>query len=198
MPAKMDYSSTPASPIEANSLTKDCQFRLAMRKLWEDHITWTRVVIISAAASLPDTQFAVARLMQNQVDIGDAVKPYYGNEAGEALTILLKEHISGAYEVVGAAKAGDQAKVDAENKKWYANADEIAAFLSKANSRYWPEAQMKMHMKDHLDLTEKEAVMRLQKKWKEDITAYDSVHKQILDMADMLSAGIIKQFPDKF
>ncbi len=177
---------------------KELDLRLEMRRLWENHITWTRVVIISAVAGLPDTNYAVERLMQNQVYLGDAIKPFYGNDAGKKLTDLLKEHISGAYKVVAAAVSGDKAKLDKENKAWYANADQIAMFLSKANPKYWPEREMKEHMKDHLDLTENEASMRIQKKWAEDIKYYDKVHEQILKMADMLSDGLVKQFPDKF
>ena len=177
---------------------KQVDFRMAMRKLWEDHIVWTRVVIMSVAAGLPDTSVAVQRLLQNQVDIGDAIKSFYGNAAGDKLTDLLKEHITGAYDVLIAAKAGDKAKLDAANKAWYANADEIATFLGGANPKNWPVTQMKAHMKDHLDFTLVEAVARLQGKWAEDVAAYDKVHMQILGMADMLSDGIIKQFPNNF
>src|SRR5688500_20322833 len=73
---------------------KQTAFQDAMRKLWEDHITWTRVFIISAVADLPDKAAATERLLQNQVDIGNAIKPYYGNAAGDKLTTLLKEHIT--------------------------------------------------------------------------------------------------------
>jgi len=177
---------------------KELQFRLAMRKLWEDHIVWTRVVIMDVFAGAPDSNNAVQRLLQNQVDIGNAVKSFYGDAGGNKLTDLLKEHITGAYNVLLAAKAGDNVKLDAANKAWYANADAIATFLAGANPKNWPEKEMKAHMKDHLDLTENEAVMRLQGKWEEDIKAYDRVHDQILKMADMLADGIIKQFPDKF
>jgi hypothetical protein len=183
---------------KVTEVSKDTAFRLAMRKLWEDHIIWTRQVIVSAVASLPDLSVAVERLMQNQVDIGNAVKAYYGDAAGDKLTALLKEHISGAYEVLTAAKAGDNAKLDAANKAWYKNADDIAMFLAAANPQNWPADQMKMHMKEHLDLTLAEAVARLQMKWTDDVMAYEKVHMQILGMADMLSSGIIAQFPKKF
>jgi hypothetical protein len=179
-------------------LSRDTTFRLAMRKLWEDHIIWTRQVIVSAVAGLPDLSFAVDRLMQNQVDIGNAVKPFYGDPAGDKLIALLKEHISGAYQVLTAAKAGDNAKLNTENKAWYKNADDIAAFLAGANPANWPLDAMKMHMKEHLDLTLAEAVARLGMKWTDDIMAYEKVHAQILGMADMLSSGIIDQFPKKF
>src|ERR1051325_7674961 len=63
-------------------------FHDAMRKLWEDHITYTRNVIISfelnepdAATVLPDLGTVVDRLLRNQVDIGNAIKPYYGEAA---------------------------------------------------------------------------------------------------------------------
>jgi len=177
---------------------QELALRSAMRKLWEDHITWTRVFIISAAADLPDKDAATQRLLQNQVDVGNAIKPYYGDAAGEKLTALLKEHITTAAEVVAAAKAGDTAKMEDANKRWFANADAIAAFLSGANPKNWPSSEMTKMMHDHLNLTTAEVQARLKGDWAADIAAYDKVHEQILRMADMLSDGIINQFPKKF
>jgi hypothetical protein len=169
-----------------------------MRKLWEDHITWTRIFIISAAADLPDKSAATERLLQNQVDIGNAIKPYYGDAAGDKLTTLLKEHITTAAEVVTAAKANNKAKLDDANKRWFANADQIADLLSGANPKSWPAADMRSMMHEHLNLTTTEAVSRLKGDWAADIAAYDKVHEQILHMADMLSSGIVKQHSAKF
>jgi hypothetical protein len=164
----------------------------AMRKLWEDHITWTRVFIISAVGDLPDKATATERLLQNQVDIGNAIKPYYGEAAGTKLTTLLKEHITTAAEVVAAAKANDQGKLADANKRWIANADQIADFLSSANSKNWPQAEMRSMMHEHLNLTTQEAVARLHGDWAADVKAYDAVHQQILTMADGLTMGIVK------
>jgi hypothetical protein len=180
------------------AMTKQAAFQSAMRKLWEDHIVWTRQFIVSAVADAPDKAAATERLLQNQVDIGNAVKGFYGDAAGEKLTALLKDHIVIAAEVVTAAKANDTAKLQDASKRWNANADEIAAFLSGANPKAWPAADMKKMMHEHLELTTAEAVARLHGDWAADIAAYDKVHTQILHMADMLSAGIISQFPKKF
>jgi hypothetical protein len=170
----------------------------AMRKLWEDHITWTRNVIISIDAGLPDLNTVVARLLRNQTDIGNAIKPYYGDAAGDQLTALLRQHILGAADVLVALKAGDQSALQAALTAWYANAHDIAVFLSTANPKNWPLAEMDQMMKDHLDATTREAVARNQGEWSADVAAYDAVHVQILAMADMLSSGIIDQFPNKF
>ncbi len=177
---------------------KEAALNSAMRKLWEDHITWTRVFIISAVAGLPDKDAATQRLLQNQVDIGNAIKPFYGNAAGDQLTALLKDHIVIAADVVTAAKANDKPKLDDANKRWSDNADQIAAFLSKANPKNWPENEMRTMLHDHLKLTTNEAVARIQGDWAADVKAYDAVHEEILHMADGLSMGIVKQFPDKF
>lgn len=188
-----------AQMMQDKSLSaKQADFQDAMRKLWEDHITWTRLFIISAVADLPDKDATTNRLLQNQVDIGNAVKLYYGDAAGEKLTALLKKHITTAAEIVTAAKANNTVKMEDAKKRWYANADEIAAFLSGANPQNWSLADMKQMMREHLDLTTNEVVAHLKKDWTADIAAYDKIHEQILRMADMLSAGIIKQFPEKF
>jgi hypothetical protein len=173
-------------------------FRNVLRKLWEDHITWTRLYIISVAADLPDKDQTAQRLLQNQVDIGNAVKPFYGDQAGDKLAALLRDHILGAADLLAAAKAGDKAKIDAASAAWYANADDIAAFLSSANPKAWPLAAMQAGMKMHLDLTLKEAVDRLSGKYADDIKDYDKIHEHILGLADLLSSGILAQFPDKF
>jgi hypothetical protein len=186
------------SSARAADSPKEAAFQDAMRKLWEDHIIWTRVFIISAVADLPDKEAATNRLLQNQTDIGNAIKPYYGDAAGNQLTTLLKEHITTAAEIVTAAKAGDKAKQDDATKRWFTNADQIADFLSKANPKAWPQAEMRKMMHDHLNLTTEEVVARLQGNWAADIAAFDKVHEQILHMADMLSAGIIKQHSAKF
>jgi hypothetical protein len=194
-------ASADRAPITGSALA----FHDAMRKLWEDHITYTRNVIISfelnernAKVVLPDLSTVVDRLLQNQVDIGNAIKPYYGTDAGDQLTALLKEHINGAAKVLTALKTNDQAALQTAIEAWYANAHDIAVFLNSANPDNWPLADMDQMMKDHLDATTAEAVARHQENWSGDVTAYDEVHAQPLTMADMLSDGIIANFPSKF
>ena len=140
----------------------------------------------------------IALLISLTASFGNAIKPYYGDAAGDKLTALLKEHITTAAEVVAAAKANDSAKLADANKRWFANADQIADFLSGANRKNWPQAEMRSMMHEHLNLTTNEAVARLHGDWAGDVAAYDAVHQQILHMADGLSMGIINQFPKKF
>jgi hypothetical protein len=169
-----------------------------MRKLWEDHITWTRLAIVSFAGGLPDLPATEARLLRNQSDIAAAIRPYYGQAASRRLRTLLREHITGAVALLQAAKANDTAALGRARTAWYANGNEIADFLSAANRRNWPRGEMRSMMKEHLDLTLKEAVDRLTGRFDADMRDYDAVHRAILDMADMLSDGIVAQFPERF
>ena len=186
-----DRFSSPSMSEEESGLS------IAMRDLWTDHVAWTRLFIVSAVAGLPDTEATADRLLRNQADIGAAVAGFYGDEAGEALTAVLRDHILIAGDLVAAAKAGDQAAVEESSAAWYANADEISAFLAGANPA-WPEATLQEMMKGHLDQTLAEATAQLTGDYAQSVAEYDHIVTHILEMADTLSAGIISQFPDRF
>lgn len=192
--ATADHGHANAAPLTAKGLA----FHDAMRKLWEDHITWTRLAIVDLEAGAPGTQDTVDRLLRNQVDIGNAIKPFYGSAAGAKLTTLLKQHITEAAGIIADAKAGDQQKLTADITAWYANADAISHFLAGANPRFWPFKAVDSMMHEHLKLTTAEAVDHLQGKFAADVKDYDAVHREILMMADSLSNGIIAQFPARF
>jgi hypothetical protein len=177
---------------------KSADFHADMRKLWEDHITWTRLAIVSLEGGTPDADATVARLLRNQVELGNAIRPFYGAKAGNALTGLLRSHILVAADVIAAAKANDKAKLADAQARWLKNADQIAAFLHAANPRNWPLAALRHEMHMHLDLTTEEAVAHLQQNWPADVAAYDRVHEHILHMSDVLADGIVAQFPGRF
>jgi hypothetical protein len=194
------HATTPAAAADnARRISRsELALRQDMRKLWEDHITWTRLAIISLTTDSPDTEATVGRLLKNQTDIGDAVKPFYGEAAGNELTRQLRLHILIAADVVAAARAGNQAALADAQARWLANADDIAAVLNSVNPKYWELATMKAEMHKHLDLTTQEAVARLQGNWSADVAAYDQIHEHILHMSDLLSSGLVKQFPKRF
>jgi hypothetical protein len=183
---------------KAKLTQKEVALRQDMRRLWEDHIVWTRLAVISLTTDAPDTEATVGRLLRNQTDIGDAVKPFYGEAAGNELTRQLRLHILIAAKVVAAARAGDEAKLADAQARWQANADDIAGVLASVNPRFWTLETMKAEMRMHLDLTTQEVVARLQEDWAADVAAYDRIHDHILHMSDLLSDGLIQQFPKRF
>jgi hypothetical protein len=170
--------------------------RNGMRKLWTDHTTYTRAYIVSAVAGLPDLATVTQRLLQNQDDIGNAIKPIYGDDAGKKLAALLRDHILIAADIVKAAKANDSKGVDAGEKKWKANADDMAAFLAGANPN-WKKPMLADMLHKHLDFVTQQVVARIKADWPGDIRAYDAGYAHMMMFADMLTDGIIKQNPHK-
>jgi hypothetical protein len=177
---------------------KEVALRQDMRRLWEDHIVWTRLAVISLTTDAPDTEATVGRLLRNQTDIGDVVKPFYGPAVGDELTRQLRLHILIAADVVAAARAGDEQKLADAQARWHANADDIAEVLASVNPRFWKLATMQEEMRTHLNLTTQEVVARLQEDWDADVAAYDRIHDHILHMSDLLSDGLVGQFPKRF
>ena len=172
-------------------------FQDQMRKLWEDHVTWTRLAIVTFADGSGGFDASATRLLQNQKDIGAAIKPFYGKAAGDQLTALLTDHITIAVELLQAAKSGDDAAFADAHARWYANSDDIADFLAKANPA-WPKAELRDMMETHITTTIGYAGDVLAGNHADAIADYDQAEAHMIEMADMLSQGLIAQFPDTF
>lgn len=167
-----------------------------LRMLWEQHVVWTRLAIISTVFGLPDIDFVTKRLLRNPKDFAAVLKPLYGEQAATRFEDLLTSHLVIAADLITAAKSGDTgAAADAE-KRWYANADEIAAFLASINP-FWSEQQWKTMLYKHLELTKTEAVDLITGKYEDSISTFDQIEQQALEMADMMTNGIVRQFPYK-
>src|SRR5512141_2521950 len=87
-----------AQPLAATKTTR-LAYHDQWRKLWEDHITWTRVVILGILDSLPGTNAYVGRLLQNPGDMANALKPYYGDQA-TVFGSLVTDHLTIAAELL--------------------------------------------------------------------------------------------------
>jgi hypothetical protein len=177
---------------------KAIAFHDQMRALWEAHGSWTHMVIVSFVGNLPNLQAEERVLLHNQVDIGNAVKPYYGTKAGNKLTELLKAHILGAVKVLEAAKSGNKHKIDQAEDAWFKNGRQIADFLHAADPKFLSRSAARKMMNVHLNQVIQQGVDELQGKYLADARAFAPYIHHILDMADMISGGIIQQFPAKF
>jgi hypothetical protein len=184
--------------VSAPRTAAQVRFHDQMRKLWEDHITWTRLAIVTFADGSRGFEATATRLLQNQGDIGDAIKPFYGRSAGNQLTALLRDHITIAVKLLQAAKAGNSTAFEQARTAWYANANQIADFLAAANPRFWSQKVLRAAMKTHLDQTLSEAAHELHGQYAASVADYDEIHHHILAMADLLSSGLIKAFPARF
>jgi len=183
--------------MSKSSFSAQSNLRSDMRKLWEEHVSYTRNFITSSLAGLEDTDAVTQRLLKNQDDIGSAVKPIYGDTAGNKLGALLRDHILIAAEIAKAAKAGNNDAVGTGKAKGRANADDIARLLTGANSN-WSQQQLSDMLYKHLDYVIAQVTSRLKKDWAADIDANDRGREHMLMFADILTSGIVKRFPKKF
>ncbi|HET7070673.1 MAG TPA: hypothetical protein VFI40_07600 [Nocardioides sp.] len=174
------------------------RFHDHMRKLWEQHVTWTRLAIVTFTDGSADFDATARRLLRNQQDIGNAFATFYGRRTGHRLAGLLHDHIAIAVEILQAAKAGDESGVADASRRWYANARQVADFISSLDHHVWPRKEMRSMMKTHLDQTLAEAVDELTGHYHRGVREYGAIERHILEMADSLSSGIVRQFPGRF
>lgn len=164
-----------------------------LRRLWIEHVLWTRAFIISSVFHLPDLDDVTMRLLRNPCDFADILRPYYGKSSTNKFEMLFRDHLLIAAKLVNAAIAGDSKAVEEHRREWYANADDIAKFLECINP-YWNKKVWQQLLYSHLKMTEDEAVLMLKEQYKASIVQYDQIQKEALEMADYMAEGIIKQF----
>lgn len=197
VPASAGGHTKPHAAVQKAGRLDANQLRTDMRKLWEDHVTYTAFFYNAVIDGGADAGKLAERLLRNQDDLGNAVKPFYGEAAGNELAALLREHILVAADLVKAAKAGDAAAQEKATKEWYRNADDTAAFLSAANP-HWPQKALQEMLRGHLSMTTDAVVAKLHKDTAKAIQAYDQGHEHMLMLSDALADGIVKQFASRF
>ena len=161
------------------------------RLLWGQHSEWTRMAINAIVFALPNEEVTVARLLRNPNDFAKTLRIFYGERVAARFSELLTEHLVIAAELVKAAMAGNS--VEALERRWYQNAEEIAMFLGKINP-CWSVQEWRKMLFEHLRLVKDEAVTLINGEYQLNVDVYDILELQALEMADMMSEGIIKQF----
>ena len=159
-----------------------------MRLAWSQHVYWSRMLIVSIAERLPDLNEVTARLLKNPDDIAGIFAAYVPAEDAQTISRLLTEHLQIGAQLVTALR--DRQPAEGLTRRWYQNADEIASALASLG---YNERDMRDMLHKHLDLTTKEASMRLAGNFAGDIQAFDEVEREAMIMADMLSAGLINR-----
>lgn len=171
----------------------EADFMAMNRLLWMEHVNWTRMTIISIVFGLPDLPFVQKRLLQNATDLGNCLRPFYGDAIADRYAALIKEHLTIAAELVTAAAKGDSAAAAEREKAWYRNADEISEFLSRINP-YLNKETVRSMFYMHLALTKEEAVTMIQKQYQADVAVFDKIEAEVLAMSDLIASGIVMQF----
>lgn len=168
-----------------------------MRKAWSQHVYWSLIDLTSIADKLRDKDAVEARLMRNPGDIGKIFAEYYPPNAAQEITRLLTEHlkIGGAQATAERDRKTQQA--DTLNRKWYDNADQLASVLANLNP-YYNEEEMRKMLYRHIDMAKQEFTRRLAGDYYGEVKVFDATETEALQMADMFSYGIMKQFPQRF
>lgn len=168
-----------------------------LRTLWEQHVFWTRLTVNSIVDGLGDVEQTTARLLRNPKDFAAVLAPIYGSVIANEFEKLFSEHLTIAAELVTALKAGNTTAAENAQKRWYANADDIAQFFARVNP-YWSKEEWQRMMYEHLRLLSEEVATRISKDYTTNVALSDSIEQQALDMADMMTNGIVQQFPMSF
>lgn len=177
--------------------TDQVALRIRLRKIWEGQAALTRSYIVSYFSGLLENTAVKNKLIKNQQDLADIIKPYYGDAAKSQLTTLLDDHLTIALKVLQATEGQDTLTINAVKAEWKANADQIALFLGGLND-HWIYEEIRDLLCKHLEFASAQMAARVSQDWETDLNSFNLDREKVLTLSDVLTDGIVNQFPDKF
>ena len=172
---------------------EEVKLKITMRKLWEDHAIWTRMFIVDLLANFPGIDNTTNRLLKNQEAIGNCMKTFFGDTAGDTLTSLLKDHITITIDLLKAIKAEDATRAVTLETDAVTNAENMATFFSTINPCYSRDELIEM-LDTHLILVKYQFIARMSGDYNADVMYFDMGLHHILMISDCLFRGIIERF----
>ena len=180
------------------SAAKVADTKAVLRDLWLGHILSIRnVAVATMDKNGVAREAAETTVVANAEQIARSIEPFYGKPAADKLFALLAGHYTAIRDHLDATAAGNPSQQDLAVKHLTANAAEISTFLSGANP-YLPKdtlmgllmAHAAHHMAQFQQLKEGDYVR--------EADTWRGMKQHIYVVADALTDGLAKQFPDKF
>lgn len=171
------------------------QYTSDSTKVWADHVFYTRNYLISVLSNIEDVGEISSRLLQNQEDIGNLLRPYYDSATVDHLVELLKSHVTILVDIIAASLAQQPTEELVTN--WRTNCEQIVKQLEEMNS-YWEQSPLESLWSMHLTLTLNEVQYRLIKNWSSDIMNFDKITENIYAISDCIVKGVVMQNKIKF
>lgn len=166
------------------------------RYVWDEHVFYTRNAIISILENLADAEYVTNRLIENQNNIGNLMRPYYSADVVDEYVSLLKDHIALVAEFAKAVR--DKKDIMPIQSQMQSNSAAIVSFLNTADPNRWSTTVVNNLWSKHMDYTAQQVMSRVNKEWLTDIAAADENHKVITEFADLFGNGIVFQNLEKF
>lgn len=164
-----------------------------MRKAWMQHIYWLRMFMSSLFENLEDIDAVEARLMRTPEDIASVMDKFYPQAQILQLMQLLGEHTDMGTQIMKAMQDNDMQAAERLERQWYQNAEKIAALLAGLNTEYTYEDILR-ELSRHMDMTRRQMTAAMNHEHDEEIRIFDESENQILELADYLTSGLLKQF----
>ena len=164
-----------------------------MRQAWSQHNFWGNMFLVSLFHTLENLDAVKMRLEQSPEDIAAVFQSFYASPTVTQIRNLLAEHVRLAGEMANAMKNGNMERSTQLETQLNQNADQMARLLANANSNYDYEELRRM-MRNHLNLMQDTMTSELSGDHNEAVRLMGENEDQLMDMADVLTEGLVQQF----
>lgn len=183
-------------------------FRMDSRTLWTRYSLGLINFSVAIDGEIHSSPLVEIRLYNIALNLGNYFGPYYGISSAYTIGQLFITYAKIATDFVRAIYAGES--LDQFNARWVTTVDEISTYLNSLNPNYWPKPLLVDRFTQLYKTWTDNIVARHSKDIAQDTVSLDAIikvavsgipdHQQsnYLSIADLISRGIVMQFPVLF
>lgn len=184
-------------------------FRMDSRSLWTRYSLGMINYSVSSFGNMASTPAVERNLNRNAADVGTFFVPYYGITAGTKIGSLLTVILKNGVKVVETIK-NNQTEIEVYKNIWSRQIDELADYLNQLNPGQYPRDLLAEMFTKLTNFWVEDFIARFTNDFAADSVALDNilkvsvtgipnhVNKGYSSIADILSRGVIAQFPFSF
>jgi hypothetical protein len=177
---------------------KAFQLQLAFRDLWISRLFWVRSAVQEERdADIEAARVSEARAIQGARDLADAFSPWYGVDFADKLFGLLAGYDKALKDYGNATFSKNADGQHAAADSLSANAREVAALLSASNPG-WRREDLEKMLATRAEQQEKQITGVFAAEFNDEADLWTTMKTDTYYLADILAAGIVRQFPAKF
>lgn len=186
-----------SSSFSGDSSSNNSKLAKNLNKIWSDNLIWTHNYIVAFVSGSPDSPDAARRILKNNEETANIFAEYYGNNIGIKFFNLLTRRSEIISDMVLSAKSGDNLKFNSGLKKLNENSKETAEFLNSINSVYFKKSEILNAVDDYNNSMVNLINARVKNNWDDYNFEFDKARDEALFIADKISNGINRHFPEK-
>ena len=178
-------------------ISEECQKQITLlsnlRRVWAQHVWWSRLYILSIVYDLPYQDLIFNRTLRNSSDFFRFLERFYTPKQLKPIETLFEEYNKTKSTYLYNKVAGNSYAASIYRKRWYEIADQLADLMYQLNP-FLPPSRSKPLIYSLIEGTDSQVENMLIGQTEKEIMFFDMIELEAYEFADFIATGMMSHF----